>query len=464
MTEKIFYRALFDNSRDAIALIDLNLKILKINPRFTELFGYSSQESTGQYIDSLLLPASQQESGHQLNHQILSGEVIESEEVRHTKNDQLIDVLIKGIPVMKSNKIDQAFVLYTDIRKRKTAESSIHYLSFHDNMTGLYNRAYFEEELNRLDNPRRYPLSLIMADANNLKLTNDAFGHAAGDKLLITIADILKQVCRQDDVVARVGGDEFVLLLPNTGESEAQKVIDRIRNSCEEIDADPIPVSVALGAATKFDQDQTLHSIYQKAEDRMYEDKLLRHHKDQSSLVHKLVQLLESRTWLSTEKRLQVKDLVLRLGKQMDLPDDELYELFLLAMFHDVGKVGVPVDILKKPGPLSPAEYEIVKKYCEIGFRISLSAPQIAIVAHDILSQQEKWDGHGYPQQLKGTEIPFFARMISVVTSYIAMTTPRPYAKALSQEEAIDELLKSSGSQFDPEIVKVFINEILQTE
>ena len=461
MTEAIYYKSLFNNSADAIARIDSELRIIEINPRFTELFGYTSAESNGKVIDELLLPPEHRKTGHALNHQILSGDTVECEEMRHHQNGMLVDVLIRGIPVKKSGAIHQAFVLYTDIRRRKATESSIHYLSFHDNMTGLYNRAFFEEELHRLDNPRRYPLSLIMADANNLKLTNDAFGHAAGDQLLITIASIFKQVCRQDDVVARVGGDEFVLILPNTDEQEARKVLNRIRNFCDSVPADPIPVSVALGAATKSDSTQPFHSIYQKAENRMYEDKLLRHHKSQSSLVHKLIQLLESRTWLSPEKRLQIKDLVLRLGKQMDLEDDELYELFLLAMFHDIGKVGIPVELLKKPGPLTPNEYEIVKKYCEIGFRISLSAPKIAIVSNDILSQQEKWDGKGYPHQLKGTKIPFFARMIAVVASYVAMTTPRPYAEALNQDEAISELRRNSGTQFDPKVVEVFINDIL---
>lgn len=160
-------------------------------------------------------------------------------------------------------------------RKQQQAEERLKYLSLHDVLTGLYNRNYFEEEFNRLDVERQFPLAIIMGDINGLKIINDILGHQAGDKLLIKAAKVLKKACRKEDVICRWGGDEFAILLPKTNIETAKRICYRIRHACEKTEDDSVPLSFALGAATNEASEQSFKLLLKEAEDLMYQDKLL---------------------------------------------------------------------------------------------------------------------------------------------------------------------------------------------
>lgn len=376
-----------------------------------------------------------------------------------TKSGEWIWVLDRGKIVVRDEKGKPLRMVGTkrDITSSKLSEEKIRYLSFNDSLTGVYNRAFFEEEIRRLDASRQLPLSIIMGDVNGLKLLNDAFGHYEGDKLLITMARILKRSCREEDVIARWGGDEFVVLLPKTGSSTASKICSRIKNTCKYTQKELIKPSIALGTATKEEDNQDIHKVLQEAENIMYKNKLMESKSTRNIIMQSLELTLPERTGESREHTLRLQKLALQLGKFMGLAENELDRLVVLSNLHDIGKVGIPQQILTKAEPLSAEEWETIKKHPEIGFRIVQSSPEFPSIAEEILAYRERWDGKGYPKGLKGKEIPLLSRILAVVDAFDVMTCSCSYKTILSHIDALEEIKRCSGTQFDPEIVACFI-------
>lgn len=350
-----------------------------------------------------------------------------------------------------------------DISEVKRREKEILYLSYHDVLTGLYNRTYLEETILRLDTPRQFPFSVIMGDVNGLKMTNDVFGHDEGDNLLRNVSKLLKQISRSEDIVGRWGGDEFVILLPKTSDEEAHMITKRIIRAFDEIDDSHnikgIRPSISLGYGVKNTPDENIFEILKIAETNMYKRKMLSKESMYSSVISSMKTALYEKSHETEDHTNRLYNTCLSVAKHYDLTSDEFSDLELLCMLHDVGKIGIPDDVLKHPGSLSETQWVEMKKHSEIGYRIALATPELKTVATYILSHHEKFDGTGYPKGLKGETIPLLDRILGVADAFDAMIHDRIYRKALSKADAFQELKNCAGTQFDPEIVELFIQE-----
>jgi len=228
-----------------------------------------------------------------------------------------------------------------DITERKQAEEKIRYLSFHDSLTGLYNRAYLENEMQRMNTRRQLPISIIMADLNGLKLVNDTYGHNTGDEMLKLAALILKDSCRKEDIIARWGGDEFVIFLPQTGEREAKTICERIQDRCRDAYVENIPISIALGVSDKESAGNELAVTLKEAEDHMYKQKLAKSRSTRSAVLNALLKMLGTKSFETETHTVQMQAIAFQIGERLELPDTELNRLTLLITLHDIGKINI---------------------------------------------------------------------------------------------------------------------------
>ncbi|MFW6295307.1 MAG: HD-GYP domain-containing protein, partial [Halanaerobium sp.] len=301
------------------------------------------------------------------------------------------------------------------------------------------------------------PISIIMGDLNGLKIINDSYGQKMGDKLLIKTAEMLKELVRADDILARYGGDEFTILLPKTSNKIAQKIVKRIKNKSREQNVDEISLSISLGKATKVEKNQKITEIIKSAEDNLYQNKLSESRSSKSNIVQGLLNTLNAKSSETKEHAVRMTKLAFDFGEKLGLSNSELNRLSLLATLHDIGKTTISEKILKKPAKLTDAEWELIKEHPERGAKIAAASEEFAAITDEILYHHEKWDGSGYPDGLEREEIPYLARIITIIDSYDVMTNDRPYSKAMSREEALKEIKNCAGSQFDPQLAENFI-------
>jgi diguanylate cyclase (GGDEF)-like protein/PAS domain S-box-containing protein len=373
------------------------------------------------------------------------------------KDGRAVSIALSVSPVESDDGESGMVALFHDSSEDISREKEITYLSYHDKLTGLYNRAFFEKKVKEFDRSEFYPISIIIGDTNGLKMTNDVFGHMQGDILLVSIANILSLACRESDIIARYGGDEFTVLMPRTTLEEAGKVCRNIFTLCDDQSCDQSKISISLGYATKEKSTESINDILNVAEDFMYRHKLLESKSYRSSVISSLKNMLFEKSFETEEHAMRLTGLCNEAGRLMGLSQSDLNDLELFSMLHDIGKIGVKDSVLLKPGKLSDDEWLEMRRHCEIGYRIAQSAPELAHIADFILCHHERWDGNGYPQKLKGSHIPLLSRILAVADSYDAMVNDRYYRKALTHDVALAELKRCSGSQFDPEVVKVFL-------
>jgi len=351
-----------------------------------------------------------------------------------------------------------------DVTKRKDLEDELKKLSFKDELTGLYNKRFYNEELKRMNVQRNYPLSLLVADVNSLKLINDSFGHNEGDILLIETAKAIQSSCREDDIVCRIGGDEFVVILPKTDEIAAQNLVDRINKKLQGKQVCNIDITVSLGYHTSYNHSIDIVHTYNFAEKNMYQQKLITSKAIKNSVIDSIMQQLLVKDHSMEEHMNDVSLYSVMIAEALGLDDNIVEEIKKAGLLHDIGKIVIPYSVLNSSGNLSILEREDIQKHPETGYRILSNAVNLDRIAQYTLSHHEWYNGKGYPQQIKGTDIPLESRILSVADAYSAMTSARSYRpKPFTKKQALDELTKKKGTQFDPDIVDVFV-ELMNKE
>lgn len=462
------YRMLFRTIDEGVVLIAPDGQIVQANAAAEHILGLKNSEIKGRKYDSpeaeILRP-----DGTPMPPEEMAGPRVMREK-RSVKNvvmgfkrpDGVVSwVNVSAAPLLdEAGEINGVVGTFQDITERKNTESEIRYLSYHDQLTGMYNRRFAEEEIKRLDTKRQLPISVIIGDINSLKLTNDTFGHSKGDKILKGTAELLKRICRYDDILSRWGGDEFVILLPKTSITDSEEIVQRIKKECKKLIIQKIPLSLSIGIATKIEVGQDMDEIIIEAESNMYKNKLVEKESNASSIIFALEQALYEKSNETMEHAFRIKDFAIKLGESIKLQANQLDELSLLASLHDIGKVAIPETILLKEGKLTEKEWAVIKRHPEIGFNIAQSSPQIIHIAKFILACHENWDGSGYPKGLAGESIPIVSRVISIADAYDVMTSERIYKKAMSKDAAIEEIKRCAGTQFDPVLVNKFIEII----
>ena len=345
-----------------------------------------------------------------------------------------------------------------DTTERRRAEERLKYLSLHDPLTGLYNRAYFEEELQRMESSRCPAAGVIMCDVDDLKTVNDTLGHEAGDSLLTAAAVTIKSCFREADVVARIGGDEFAVLLPQVTLKDLENAKNRIAAAVSKYNQNGrgLPLGISLGCAAREDASVSMKELVREADITMYREKLKKGNRAKKNITRWLLKSLREKDFFASGHDKRMRDYASRLAAAAGISGDKLINVHLLAKFHDIGKAAVPHEIIYKPGPLSEGEWKIMRRHCEIGHRVALSFPDLAPIASLILKHHEWWNGRGYPLGLCGEEIPVECRILAVADAFDAMTSERPYRRAVAAADALAELKRCAGTQFDPNLVRLF--------
>ena len=355
-----------------------------------------------------------------------------------------------------------------DITEQKKREAQIVYMDKHDLLTGLLNRRAFDKIKEKLDRPEHYPLSIVICDIDGLRLINDAFGYERGDQLICAIAGIIGNCCGKADKVSRTGGDEFTILMPGTGSAEAhafQEKLEHMVSSYNRAEKHALfEVNLSISHATKESQEQSIDEVLKNAGDYLIHRKLLNRNSSHNAILSSIMAALYARSQETEEHGERLTRITKAIGEKLGLKQDELDDLELLSILHDIGKIGIDDRILNKPGKLNADEWELMKRHAEIGYRIAKSSPEFEHIASLILHHHERWDGSGYPKALKGAEIPMESRIMAIADAYDAMTHDRVYHKAIPREDAVEEIKRCAGTQFDPDIVRLFVGLVPSVE
>ncbi len=453
---------------DGVIAVNRNGIVEFINPVAQGLTGWSQTEGYGKPFETVF--AIINEYTRELVESPVQ-KVFETEEIIELANHTILiskdgserSIEDTAAPIKDSfGNVIGVVLVFRDFSEKKEKRREIEFLSYHDQLTGLYNRRFFEEELKRLDTRRNLPLSFVFADVNGLKTINDAFGHEYGDQLIREVADSFRTECRADDIISRTGGDEFVILLPQTESFFAQEMVKRIKEKIEEKQIMGINISVSFGWDTKTRENQSAVNVLKNAEDLMYRKKLLDSFNKRSAVITSILNKLQLKSPQEEAHANRVSVICEDIGKAYQLSDDEVKELRIAGEFHDIGKIAIDEMILNKTSKLSGAEWAEIEHHPETGYRLLSTSSEHFNIAEYVLAHHERWDGMGYPKGLKGEAILWKARVIALADTYDAMTCERPYRKALNVQDAVMEIRKNAGTQFDPDIARVFVEKVLE--
>jgi len=493
-----------ENATDAIVTTDMNGVLLTANQAVEVLFGYAPAAAVGRSIE-IFFP--EKKASEAIAKMLAAGRADrawqEELSARRKDNSSLLINLSMSVLCDSRGNPTRLIGIARDVTERRRLLDKLKRLSVTDNLTGLFNHRFLHDRLHyEFVRARRYghPLGCIMIDADYFKSVNDTYGHLVGDEVLKALADLITQATRSIDIVARYGGEEFSVLLPNTdleGAIRCAHNIWEITNNAEiPTKQGHLKVTVSIGVTSLTPDVLDEEELHRRADAALlaakrrgrnnvcvWDDTALQtsvempdaFEQDLEALCENLrrVVLPARERYMETVRPVldtlcrrhpmlrrhstNVSIFAMELARLASMNEEEDEALQYAALFHDIGHITTPTRILNKPGALTPQERKIVRKHVQASatlmMELSLSELEIQYVRY----HHERYDGQGYPDGLVGEQIPLGARILAIADSYDAMTSQRPYRRQLSQEEALEELRKNAGTQFDPALVSLFL-------
>lgn len=451
------------NDHEAVMLLvePTSGKILDANKSAVEFFGYSQDEllklttndlnmiSPAEARNNRLLAFNRSQKYFTIPYQLRSGEI------------RIVDIYSSPIEYFGEEVL---FCIVFDVTKREEITKLNEYLAYHDGLTCTYNRRFFDEELMRRNkDDSQYPIALIMGDIDGLKIFNDTFGHLEGDKALIDVANRISRSIGENDILARIGGDEFAVIVSEMNERKIREYLDKLDqqvNNPDNIDADR-HVSISFGYGIQRKKEDTADHLLKEAEAFMYNRKYYNIKSARSNTVNVIMDTLFAKSEREKIHSERVGIISETIARKMNLDHALVNQIRVAGFLHDIGKIGIDESILNKTGKLTKNEWDIMKLHSVKGAGILENTIEFRQIANFVLSHHERYDGSGYPNGLKGEKIPLASRIIAIADAYDAMTHDRSYRKKMSSTEAINELKSCSGTLFDPDIVSVFVNEAI---
>ena len=357
---------------------------------------------------------------------------------------------------------EEILIMIRNMTDRIALERRLIELAERDSLTKLYNRRSFEEKMNAYNGMDLSNVCLVSVDVNGLKFINDTLGHLSGDRMIIAAAEIIRDIFGECGHVARIGGDEFGVILVGLDEGRIEAMLRQLMHKVEQYKLvnKSENLSLSYGYSHHACGAVNMELMFQEADNNMYQNKLLKKESVRSTFVSSFMKALEVKDYVVEGHVSRMEEIAKLIGEALSLHRDRMDKLILLTKFHDIGKIGIPDSILKKTAPLTEAEWKVMRTHSSIGERIALEAADIKDIAHLILKHHERWDGLGYPLGLKGEEIPVECRILAIADAYDAMTNDRPYRLAMPCDKAVGEIHRCSGSQFEPSLVSVFLNVV----
>jgi diguanylate cyclase (GGDEF)-like protein len=354
--------------------------------------------------------------------------------------------------------VDKSLQIQELNQKLSTKSEAVQNASIYDNLTKLYNRKFFDNLLSRVNHDLLKPVSIIVLDINGLGQLNAAEGYNAGDKLLERTSEILHKVCIDTDVVARTGSSEFTILMTATREAEAYGTARNIKRQFASLDN--VELTISVGVAQMGTDEASIFNVLEAARKNLVLEKMLDANSNSNSIISMMMITLNTYSRETVAHSDRMREMAVRFGKILGMTSSELSRLAVAAQLHDVGKIGIPDSILNKKEKLGDHERELIRRHSELGYNIVKAIPFLNEVAVDILQHHEAFDGTGYPYGVREDEISVNARIINIIDSFDAMTNTSVYAATKTIDEAISELRKGSGRQYDPYLINEFVREI----
>jgi diguanylate cyclase (GGDEF)-like protein/PAS domain S-box-containing protein len=452
---------------EGIITVDKDSKIKFMNPVAQEMTGWQLKDALNEQLETVFIIFDEARNETAMS---LADSVFETEDTIKSINNLLLirkdggtlDIKVTAAPIKDQNGTIFGCVLAIgDITENKKKQKHIEYLSYRDTLTGAFNRRFYDMKMKELELKENFTASIVNIDVNGLKLINDAFGHEYGDSLLIKVAECIEKSIRTEDMLCRIGGDEFVVLLPNTGSNDVMSIITRIQTTVEKESIENIPVSISSGWATKQQKNEKMESVFKRAEDMMYHIKSAENKSQRYQTIQIIMKTLFEKNPREEAHSRRVSDLCLRIGKHMEMNSSEIKNLQTGGLLHDIGKIGIANNYLEKAGTLNEEEWFEIKKHSQISHNILSSVNDYGPLADIVLYHHERWDGKGYPSGLIGEEIPLESRIIALADAFDIITSDTPHSRGVEETVALEIIQSEAGKQFDPNIVKIFLEMVM---